>query len=176
MFPDTLQRVIPLDEASKRGDRQRCRHCLLSDPRGDRAQRQEIDNTQQRLAMEAAEEMIAGDFAGLTGNRGTTRSAHRRRSGAALPAADGAAARWANGFSCLCFVLVGAPMAIIFRNADFLTSFFVCFLPILMIYYPLLILGVDQAKLGTLPGWSVWMGNVILVLCGLWLMRRVYRY
>ena len=37
--------------------------------------------------------------------------------------------RWANGFSCLCFVLVGAPMAIRLRHAEFLAIFFVCFLP-----------------------------------------------
>jgi len=83
--------------------------------------------------------------------------------------------RWANGFSCLCFVLVGAPMAIRMRNADFLTSFFLCFLPILIIYYPVFILGVDQAKRGSVPPVAVWLGNVLIVLWGWWLLRRVIR-
>ena len=83
--------------------------------------------------------------------------------------------RWANGFSCLCFVLVGAPMAIRMRNADFLTSFFLCFLPILIVYYPLFMLGVSRAKAGTLPAPGVWLANVLIALWGVWLLRRVIR-
>ena len=83
--------------------------------------------------------------------------------------------RWANGFSCLCFVLVGAPMAIRMRNADFLTSFFLCFLPILIVYYPVFILGVDQAKAGKVPPIAVWAGNLLMLAWGWWLMRRVVR-
>jgi lipopolysaccharide export system permease protein len=83
--------------------------------------------------------------------------------------------RWANGFSCLCFVLVGAPMAIRMRNADFLTSFFLCFLPILVVYYPVVMLGVDQAKRGSVPPVAVWFGNLLIVLWGWWLLRRVVR-
>jgi lipopolysaccharide export system permease protein len=83
--------------------------------------------------------------------------------------------RWANGFSCMCFVLVGAPMAIRMRNADFLTSFFLCFLPILIIYYPVFILGVDQAKRGAVPPVAVWTGNLLIALWGWWLLRRVIR-
>jgi len=83
--------------------------------------------------------------------------------------------RWANGFSCLCFVLVGAPMAIRMRNADFLTSFFLCFLPILVVYYPVFMLGVDLAKRGSVPPTAVWLGNVLITLWGWWLLRRVVR-
>ena len=53
---------------------------------------------------------------------------------------------------------------------------FACFLPILVVYYPLLIYGVDAAKDGVLPTWSVWLGNFILALWGIWLMRRVVRF
>jgi lipopolysaccharide export system permease protein len=84
--------------------------------------------------------------------------------------------RWANGFSCLCFVLVGAPMAIRLRHAEFLAIFFVCFLPILVVYYPMLAVSVDQAKDGVLPPPAVWLGNVVLALWGVWLLRRVIRY
>ncbi len=84
--------------------------------------------------------------------------------------------RWANGFSCLCFVLVGAPMAIRLRHAEFLAIFFVCFLPILLVYYPLLAVSVDHAKDGAFPPPAVWLGNGVLALWGLWLLRRVIRY
>jgi lipopolysaccharide export system permease protein len=84
--------------------------------------------------------------------------------------------RWANGFSCLCFVMVGVPVAVWLRYSEFIASFFVCFLPILLVYYPLLAVSVDQAKDGALPPQSVWLGNLILALAGIWLMRRVNRH
>ena len=85
--------------------------------------------------------------------------------------------RWSAGFSCLCFALVGAPMAIWRRNADFLTSFFLCFGPILIVYYPLLVFGVEQAKSGALDANIVWLGNAVLALWGYWMLqRKVLRY
>ena len=62
------------------------------------------------------------------------------------------------------------------RNGNALSSFFLCFLPILLVYYPLLAFGVDQAKSGALPPWIVWLGNAVLAGWGLWLLRRVMRY
>jgi hypothetical protein len=35
---------------------------------------------------------------------------------------------------------------------------------------------VDQAKDGVLPPQSVWLGNILLALAGLVLLRRVNRY
>jgi lipopolysaccharide export system permease protein len=83
--------------------------------------------------------------------------------------------RWANGFSCLCFVLIGVPVAVWLRFSEFIASFFVCFLPILVAYYPLLAVSVDQAKDGVFPPQSVWLGNILLSLAGIWLLRRVNR-
>jgi lipopolysaccharide export system permease protein len=84
--------------------------------------------------------------------------------------------RWANGFTCLCFALIGMPVAMIWRHADVLTNFFVCFLPILAVYYPLLMLGEDFTTSGKLPPIFFWTGNVILVLPAIWLLRRVIRH
>lgn len=84
--------------------------------------------------------------------------------------------RWANGFSCLSFVMIGVPVAVWLRYSEFIASFFICFLPILVVYYPLLAVSVVQAKDGALPPQSVWLGNVILALAGVWLMRRVNRH
>jgi lipopolysaccharide export system permease protein len=84
--------------------------------------------------------------------------------------------RWANGFSCLCFVIVGVPVAAWMRFSEFIASFFICFLPILVVYYPLLAVSVDQAKDGVFPPQSVWLGNILLALAGVWLLRRVNRY
>ncbi|QDT69576.1 putative permease YjgP/YjgQ family protein [Planctomycetes bacterium MalM25] len=81
--------------------------------------------------------------------------------------------RWAAGFSCLSFVLVGVPMAIWRQKGEFLASFFLCFLPILLVYYPLLMISVDHAKSGDVPPVAVWLGNAVLAVWGLWMMRRV---
>jgi lipopolysaccharide export system permease protein len=84
--------------------------------------------------------------------------------------------RWANGFSCLAFVVVGVPLSIRLRNSDFITSFFICFLPILVIYYPLFEYGVGRAKDGTMPPYAVWLGNIICLVVGGLMLRQVTRH
>ena len=84
--------------------------------------------------------------------------------------------RWANSFSCLFFVVVGVPLATRMRHSDFVGSFFASFMPILLVYYPLLEIGVDRAKSGALPQYSVWLGNLACLVWGWWLMRNVMRY
>jgi len=84
--------------------------------------------------------------------------------------------RWATGFCCFFFVWLGAPLAIWMRKSDIFSSFFACFIPILLLYYPLLALGLDQAKGGTLPPICVWTANVGIGLIGLWFLRQIHRY
>jgi len=84
--------------------------------------------------------------------------------------------RWATGFCCFFFVWLGAPLAIWMRKSDFFSSFFACFMPILILYYPLLMLGLDQAKKGGLPPMSVWIANISIGIIGLWFLRQIYRY
>ena len=84
--------------------------------------------------------------------------------------------RWATGLSCFCFVLVGAPLAIQRRTRNFFTTFAACFLPILLIYYPLLAFAIDRAKDGAVPPYTVWLGNAVMVVIGFFLLRRVIRY
>ena len=84
--------------------------------------------------------------------------------------------RWATGFCCFFFVWLGAPLAIWMKKSDTFSSFFACFIPILLLYYPLLALGLEQAKNGTLPPICVWTANVALGLIGLWFLRQIHRY
>lgn len=69
----------------------------------------------------------------------------------------------------LMFVVLGAPVGIMFARRDFLSAFMTCFLPIIMIYYPLMLVGVNMSKEHLLPpSISLWIGNIILaVLAGL---------
>jgi lipopolysaccharide export system permease protein len=84
--------------------------------------------------------------------------------------------RWANGFSCLGFVLIGVPVAMWLRFSEFLATFFLCFAPILIIYYPMMVVSVSQAKDGTFPPQTVWIGNIMLAIAGIWMLRRVNRH
>jgi lipopolysaccharide export system permease protein len=175
----TIEREIPLPQANDTdtSDTSPSQLAMRVIPEEKIAQRERIKALQRQNAAEAALEMMTGDFDALCAERwnakhNTIRNANYRLCRLHTEPHR----RWANGFSCLCFVLVGAPLAIRLRNSDFLTSFFLCFLPILLAYYPLIAFGVDRAKTGSLPPYTVWSGNLILVLCGLWLLRKVHRY
>jgi lipopolysaccharide export system permease protein len=140
-------------------------------------QEQKISELEERMAAKSGFQMLTGDFEGLpqadwNGDADRLQNLKFKlyRMQTEPPR------RWANGFSCLCFALVGATMAIRRRNSDALTSFFLCFLPILLIYYPLLMFGADRAKAGAIHPSIVWLGNAALVAWGLWLLRRVMRY
>src|SRR5262245_35963462 len=84
--------------------------------------------------------------------------------------------RWANGFTALAFVLVGAPLAVLLKKADVMTRFGYLNLPILLCYYPMLMGLCDRAKSGTMPPYVIWIPNVLLAAVGVWLMKRVIRY
>ncbi|MCP4886270.1 LptF/LptG family permease [Rubripirellula sp.] len=84
--------------------------------------------------------------------------------------------RWAWGFSCFFFVIVGAPLAMIAKTSDYWSTFGLCFLPTLLVYYPLFIFGLEQSKDGVLPPYGVWMGNGIMAMLGMMLIQRVRRY
>jgi lipopolysaccharide export system permease protein len=140
-------------------------------------QRTEISQLQQSLASEAAYQMMTGDFAGFAGEAWQGQEGQLGGAESRLFRLQTEPwRRWANGFSCFAFVLVGAPLAIRLRSSDVWTSFLLCFLPILVVYYPLLAYGVDLAKSGDLPPYCVWMGNLVLVAVGFWMVRRVLRY
>ena len=177
-FQDTLEREVPLDSAN--GDEGAMLPAWLSMaviPEQVRLQRTKLHNYTEHRAAMAAFQLLTGDYAAVNGAVTRTENEHVKfQENYLARLLTEPQRRWSNGFSCLCFVLIGAPMAIWRRNADFLTSFFACFFPILVIYYPLLALGVDQAKAGKMPPCSVWLGNVILVFIGAWLLRKIIRY
>lgn len=178
-FPGYHEQEIPLPEPSNAKDTAKASLLALrSIPDQVIEQRRDIRKFEQELAARATYQMLGGNFAGLftdVWNKHYLAQLREKRSHLYRLLTE-PYRRWATGFSCLLFVWVGAPMAIRLRNGDFLTSFFLCFSPILVVYYPLLIYGVDGAKEGTIPPWSVWAGNLLLAVWGAWLLRRVVRY
>ncbi len=86
------------------------------------------------------------------------------------------ASRFALSCSCFFFVLVGCPFSIAQARRQFLTSFFMVFMPILLFYYPIVLLTMNLAKLGKIEaGWSLWAGNIGLFLIAIHLLRKVLR-
>jgi lipopolysaccharide export system permease protein len=174
-----IERTIPLDSASPASDNVVLPAWLAMSVIPEHAAKQKVlvANYVRMRATKAASQILSGDFTQLNGPEAQSEAealkSYRNHLARLLTEPY---RRWSNGFSCLCFVLIGAPMAIWRRNADFLTNFFLCFLPILLVYYPLLAVGVDQAKAGKLPPSSVWLGNFILAGAGVWLFRKVFRY
>ena len=81
---------------------------------------------------------------------------------------------WASGFSCFFFAWVGAPVAIWFNKSDYTAAFFLCFLPILIVYYPLFMFGLEGAKSGVVPPIFAWTGNVALGFVGCWFLKKIH--
>jgi lipopolysaccharide export system permease protein len=84
--------------------------------------------------------------------------------------------RPALALGCLCFVLVGCPVGIWFSRSDYLSAFITCFLPIVVLYYPLILCGINLAKLGKINIWlGLWSADVLMAIIALGLFRRLLR-
>ncbi len=173
------ERELPLSEATRKGSGGGSTSDLPLHriPEDIELQERNIAVWQQENAALAGFQLLGGDFGSLgtaTWEPLTQRIRDARHRIARLKMEPHR--RWANGFSCLCFVMVGAPLAVRLRNVHLMTSFFLCFAPILLAYFPLLMFSVSRAKAGGIPPVSVWLGNVLMALWGWWILRRLVRY
>ena len=176
-FPGTEERLIPLMRDAGGDDLSPSDFPLRELGPEQNIQRAEIGALERKLAAAAAYQMLTGDIASLADQAWDERHAELTRARYRFNRlCTEPWRRWANGFSCFFFVMVGVPLSIRRRNSDFMTSFFLSFVPILLVYYPAMMYGVDRAKEGALPQYAVWTGNVICCVCGMWLLRRVLRY
>lgn len=82
----------------------------------------------------------------------------------------------ANSYCFLLFAMVGAALAVLLRTANFLSTFFLCFTPLMLLYNPLMVLGKRLAFSGAIPPGGVWICNLVVGLIGTWLVRRVVRH
>jgi lipopolysaccharide export system permease protein len=178
-YTDTFEHSITLDEFTGGGSSSRSpsTYALAEIRPAVAEQESAVARIEQSMQAQAAFAMMTGDFESLSKSawqpyeKDLEAARYRLHRLHTEPWR-----RWANGFSCLCFVMIGVPVAVWLRFSEFIASFFICFLPILVVYYPLLAVSVDQAKDGVFPPQSVWLGNILLALAGIWMMRRVTRY
>src|SRR5262249_12939371 len=84
--------------------------------------------------------------------------------------------RPALSLGCLFFIMVGCPVGIWFSRSDYLSSFVTCFLPIVFIYYPLMLCGTGLAKDGKFsPLLLVWGANALIASIGMTLFSKLLR-
>jgi lipopolysaccharide export system permease protein len=85
--------------------------------------------------------------------------------------------RPALAFGCLFFVLVGCPVGIWFSRSDYLSAFITCFLPIVFLYYPVLLCCTNYAKQGKAPPMlALWAANLFMGTIALGLFRRLLKH
>ncbi len=139
-------------------------------------QKLELDQMKQNNAIRAVSQTLTGDLYGLTNADWETRledlddAEHRLGRLHVVPHR-----RWANGFSCFAFAIIGIPVALRLKTSNYATTFGVCFIPILLLYYPLFMVGLDGAKTGTFPPYAAWLGNVACITVGFYLMWQEFR-
>ena len=85
--------------------------------------------------------------------------------------------RFSMSASCWFFAFLGGPFAMLQARRQFITSFILCFLPILIMYYPVMFLMINLCKTGTLePWWAMWVPNLIIGGIGLLVLRKVVQH
>lgn len=86
------------------------------------------------------------------------------------------ATRPALSFGSFFFAMIGCPVAIWFHRRDYLSSFVTCFLPIVVVYYPLVMFGINLGKEGRFdPNVGMWVSNAVLGVAGSVLFFRLMR-
>jgi lipopolysaccharide export system permease protein len=84
--------------------------------------------------------------------------------------------RPALSMGCLFFVVIGCPVGIWFSRSDFLSAFITCFLPIVFLYYPLVLCGTNLAKEGRfVPALDVWAADAVMAVIGGLLFWRLLK-
>jgi len=78
-------------------------------------------------------------------------------------------------FLCITFALIGIPLGILTRTGNILISFGLSFLTVILVYYPLSVVGIIFAEdqLAIIP--SIWGANIVLAILGFFLFWKSFR-
>ena len=85
-------------------------------------------------------------------------------------------ARPALAASCLAFALIGCPVGVWFNRSDYLSTFVVCWIPTVTVYFPLFFAGGGLAKDGRIPmTLGVWAADAVVLGLALLLVTRLMK-
>ena len=85
--------------------------------------------------------------------------------------------RYSMAAGSLLFVFLGGPVGILFAKRDFLSAFMTCFLPIIGLYYPLMLVGTNLGKEGLFPPMlTLWVGNGLLAIMAGFVLPSVVKH
>ncbi|MFV0443907.1 MAG: LptF/LptG family permease [Planctomycetaceae bacterium] len=140
------------------------------------ASRAESESLSERDAVLVAMALTTGDVQTLgVGRKEGIQELHEARSNVVRLTTE-IHTRFALACSCFFFTFLGGPFAILKAKSQFLTSFLYCFVPIITGYYPLVLTMMVQSKRGKVdPWWALWLGNTILAVAAVGVLRRVMR-
>lgn len=82
--------------------------------------------------------------------------------------------KFAIPFACIAFGIVALPLGITNRRGGKSGGFSLS-VGLILVYYILLNTGEDMARSGRFPGAIVWLPNLLMIVLGLWLIRRANR-
>jgi len=137
----------------------------------------EQERQKQHAAIEACFSLTMADFSGLASRCGTRLNVIGSERNRSFRLNTEIHSRYALACSCFFFVLLGTPFSMRFGKSQYLTSFLLCFLPIVVGYYPLMLGITTQAKKGAVPPeLAMWIANLLLAITAWFVMRRVIRY
>ena len=124
----------------------------------------------------AALAMTTGQFDGFGAEQSGARKLSRREAKKIRKLRTEFYSRPAMACSCFLFAMLGAPFAVLRGKSQFFTTFLVCFLPIVGIYYPVTLGMLTQTKAGELdPIWAVWVADAMLLTAGLVALAKTLR-
>jgi lipopolysaccharide export system permease protein len=174
--PGLFQYEIKLADLVRKGNADNRQLTMREIPGQIRQERQSIEQHEQLVAARVAMGLTVGRYDWFSDERtGARRYAVIEGRSRITRLSLEPWRRWASGFSCFFFAWVGIPFSIWLRSADPWVSFGASFLPILLTYFPLFVVSLGLSKSGDWHPSSIWLGNIVLLLCGLYWMWRVAR-
>lgn len=157
----------------------KARHLTLTTLRSRITESMELQKSRDvQVNQEAIAMLLTGDFPGLTGSD-MAKLMHEKKKALEDERRFRAEihSRFSMAASCLFFAFVGGPFSMFQARRQFITSFIMCFLPILLVYYPVMFLMMNLSKNGTVdPWWAMWIPNVILAAVGMIVLRKVVQH
>jgi lipopolysaccharide export system permease protein len=165
-FVDTMVFSMRLEEASVKSFTP-C-YAMRDLPSAIRRQEQIVADLQSRLALDCVRRPRDSDRA--VSEPPDTRAALRHARYRLFRLKCFRHRRWSQGVSCLTFILLGVSMALRLRTADWTKTFFLSFLPILIVFYPIEFMLTTNT---CFPHAAVWFAHAAPLAASAWLLRHV---